>query len=487
MNFEKFKKIKPKNITPPVDSDSYSEKLLSLKSRPSNSRLLPILSTCAAAVIIITVVTVWALIGHGLRTGDVTIPPASGNQNEQSAPVLKKDESITDLHREQFFEMFAEYKINAMPSFDEGSQPLTNDMLWYIFQLNTDKTENGQLSSEIFENETRRLFGFDYGLGNDLMLNVGNGQLCEYPFAELIEYEVNGSVVTATAAVYYMWNLVEQNCEELYPEDFIIAKSSVITRNGNTIDISGIYTVKFESEDGITPTRFVELKKHLPPSTSFMEFFDYDDKQMLEAEYKYADTPHGIVIKSHTYDENIKNIVVPDTINGKPVIRIDTNAFYNHKATMSIRIPSSVIAIGKSAFYRCYSLSYFHVPKNVMSIGADAFFRASSLQTIKVDDDNENFTDIGGVLYNKDATTLLVYPEGNLNKEFVIPDSVTTIQSGAFGYYPRMERLVIPESVINFPDSPLFIYPDTVTLVVKKGSAAEDYAIKHSLKYELIN
>ena len=99
-----------------------------------------------------------------------------------------------------------------------------------------------------------------------------------YPFAELIGYSEekteNGTVITATAAVYYMWNLTEQNCNETNPTDFAIAKGTVTGGDANINDISGIYEIKYLSDDGITPSKFLSLKKSTPPSDEFNEYFN---------------------------------------------------------------------------------------------------------------------------------------------------------------------------------------------------------------------
>ena len=61
-----------------------------------------------------------------------------------------------------------------------------------------------------------------------------------------------------------------------------------------------------------------------------------------------------------------------------------------------------------------------------------AFFECSSLKEIKVDNNNENYTDENGIVYNKNKTKIICYPEGKTEKNFRIPNSVTSIGYGAF-------------------------------------------------------
>lgn len=277
MNFDKFKKLKPRSIAAPSESESYSKELASLKSRPKGTKTVSIISSVAAAILIVAVVAVWAIIGRGIRQNDPVIDEGPAGKPSQSEKELVRDESLTATQREQFFDIFADYKINAMPAFKEGVAPDITDMGWYIFHLNQSDINSGQFPADVFESEVTRLFGFDYDL-QESELTLGEGELTEFPFAELIGYDTEqadeGTVVTATAAVYYMWNLTEQNCDILYPTDFAIAKGTVTSGDGNKDDISGIYVIKYLSDDGINPTKFLSLEKYISPSDEYNEFFE---------------------------------------------------------------------------------------------------------------------------------------------------------------------------------------------------------------------
>jgi hypothetical protein len=69
----------------------------------------------------------------------------------------------------------------------------------------------------------------------------------------------------------------------------------------------------------------------------------------------------------------------------------------------------------------------------------DGAFDIDSLVTITVDSDNEYFTDINGVLFTKDKTTLIKYPTGRESIEYTVPDGTVCIAGGAFSafYYNR--------------------------------------------------
>lgn len=151
-----------------------------------------------------------------------------------------------------------------------------------------------------------------------------------------------------------------------------------------------------------------------------------------------------------------RELAIPSTYNGKPVMSIGSNAFFDSGSLTSVTIPESVTIIGEgaffscsnlgtvifaenskctnigdSAFYNCSSLTSVKIPDSVTSIGNRVFSRCDSLATIIVSEKNEIYCSIDGVLFGKDGKTLICYPVGK-SGAYMVPDSVTTIVSGAF-------------------------------------------------------
>ncbi|MCR5312065.1 MAG: leucine-rich repeat domain-containing protein, partial [Bacteroidaceae bacterium] len=62
-----------------------------------------------------------------------------------------------------------------------------------------------------------------------------------------------------------------------------------------------------------------------------------------------------------------------------------------------------------------------------------------------VDEENQHYaSDEDGVLFNKDFTEIILYPAGNTNKEYVIPETVETIASKAFYECDYLQTITIP-------------------------------------------
>lgn len=70
----------------------------------------------------------------------------------------------------------------------------------------------------------------------------------------------------------------------------------------------------------------------------------------------------------------------------------------------------------------------------------------SALQELSVSPLNTTFSSIDGVLYNKDASILIHYPEGKTAEEFTFPSSVRKIGVAAFQNC-LLDSIIIPVSV----------------------------------------
>ena len=129
------------------------------------------------------------------------------------------------------------------------------------------------------------------------------------------------------------------------------------------------------------------------------------------------------------YTGSATEVVIPSTINGYPVTTIVYEAFARSSKLTSITIPDSVTSINDNAFENCKSLT-----------------------SITVGEENQYYSSQDGVLFNKDKTTLIRYPSRKPETTYAVPDSVTTIESGAFRGCPKLTSITIPDSVTTIGD-----------------------------------
>ena len=127
---------------------------------------------------------------------------------------------------------------------------------------------------------------------------------------------------------------------------------------------------------------------------------------------------------------------------------IGTWAFLSCSGLTSIDISATVTSIGDGAFWGCTDLTTIAIPASVKKIGSYVFFGCTGLTQINADAANTNFNSVDGVLFNKDDSTLLVYPSGRPDVSYTIASSVDTIGFFAFGYCNNLTSITIPTTVV---------------------------------------
>jgi hypothetical protein len=146
------------------------------------------------------------------------------------------------------------------------------------------------------------------------------------------------------------------------------------------------------------------------------------------------------------------SIVIPSTYDGAqgilPVTIIDVNAFLYFFTLTSVTIPDTIIEIRQNAF-NSTQISSIYIPKNVSLIGQNVFSNCYFLTSITVDIDNEIYSSDSGILYNKEQTTLIVYPAAKAGNSFTIPNQVDTLAFQSMRYAIYLAIINIPQNVIS--------------------------------------
>ena len=200
---------------------------------------------------------------------------------------------------------------------------------------------------------------------------------------------------------------------------------------------------------------------------------------------------------SFEYCINLTSVTIPSS-----VTLIGRDAFYDCSKLTSVTIPNSVTTIGKLAFANT-DITSVTIPSSVTSLDSSAFSHKTA--SIEVDSNNPNYSSENGIVFNKDKTELVIFPEGKTDTSYTIPsgvtsigenafdgcwkltsvtipDGVTTIGEYAFSGCGNLKKVVIPESVNQIADAAFSSSP--VTIYCAAGSYAQTYAEKKGISYK---
>ena len=140
----------------------------------------------------------------------------------------------------------------------------------------------------------------------------------------------------------------------------------------------------------------------------------------------------GTVYVTHK-DTNISgDIVIPETV---------TNGGISYTVTQ-------IYNANNGAFANCTKITSLYIPKTIITTTLEGYWYgiasyATKLRSINIDPENQSYTSIDGVVYNKDITTVLKYPMGKLDLS-----------------YNNIENIDILSECLKYNFSLIFLYLD---------------------------
>ena len=210
----------------------------------------------------------------------------------------------------------------------------------------------------------------------------------------------------------------------------------------------------------------------IPDSVTNIQGAAFDGCTSLTA-FTIGDNSHFSVSDGVLFSKDSKTLIAyPGGKNGsytvpEGTVSIGVNAFSNCPELKEVTLPNSVTEIGwysfsgsgltnitlsnnlKSiggyyVFSDCKNLTTIKIPASVTSIGGSPFNGCVNLREIQVDTGNTNYCDVDGVLFTKDMNTLITYPIGKTDTEYMVPDGVFAISSNSF-MRCNLTSVVFPE------------------------------------------
>lgn len=226
------------------------------------------------------------------------------------------------------------------------------------------------------------------------------------------------------------------------------AWQAIANFNGNVIISKGITEIGKASFNGANKITGVEI----PDSVTLISDYAFQYCKSLTK----IEIP-GTVKKIGNWWGNVNGQIFNGCSNLKEVIleegieEISGRAFDSCSKVKEWKLPKSLKRIGPCAF-RNISVEEFNIPENVESIAA-TFISSSNLSRINVDSNNKYFTSVDGILFDKDSTRLIKYPENRDGNSYEVPNTVKTIDANAFISCKNLQTIVIADSVEKIGDS----------------------------------
>ncbi|MDE6648983.1 MAG: leucine-rich repeat domain-containing protein, partial [Muribaculaceae bacterium] len=208
----------------------------------------------------------------------------------------------------------------------------------------------------------------------------------------------------------------------------------------------------------------------------------------LEGEYSIPESVTSIGESAFIICNSLKSVVIPNSVTsigksafsgcsglnsvmiGNSVTSIGSDAFRNCSSLKSVVIPNSVTSIGESAFIYCWGLTSVLIGNSVTSIGNNAFSGCSGLKKSAFPNSlrNNPFGNGSAVAYNPEGAiieegwiwgpekTEIRFVPYDLEGEYSIPESVTSIGNGAFALCSGLTSVVIPSSVTSISSNAFY-------------------------------
>ena len=161
---------------------------------------------------------------------------------------------------------------------------------------------------------------------------------------------------------------------------------------------------------------------------------------MTEDGFYYEIGDDGVTITRYAGEGG--DVVIPDEIEGYPVIAVGDRAFINNPDVTSVTIPDNVTTIGDSVFSRCKNLTSVVIGDGVTTIGYRAFAETSKLTDVSVADGVERIKRLA--FYRSGITSM------------VLPDTVVSIGERAFEECKALASINIPASLETINDKTFY-------------------------------
>lgn len=150
--------------------------------------------------------------------------------------------------------------------------------------------------------------------------------------------------------------------------------------------------------------------------------------------FEEADGDTAILVAYNGRATKDDHVEIPPEFNGRPVVGIGDNVFYNLAAVVEVKIPETVTSIGALAFANCTELTSITLPDGLVSLGLGAFRGCEKLDTVNL---GKSLVSIGDFAF--ESCPVL--------KNIALPATLESIGNYAFAYDVSLDAFAAPASL----------------------------------------
>lgn len=232
------------------------------------------------------------------------------------------------------------------------------------------------------------------------------------------------------------------------------------------------------------------------------------------SEFEISDYLDGVEIIQ--YNGNSPHVTIPNTINGKPVLKLCNSLFENCKWVTEVTLPNALTTIGNKVF-RNTTLTHIVLPNSINEIGEEAFAYSAVTEmvfppSIKMLPKN--------VCYNcKKLKTVIIMGAVEIGEyafsfcdaitKLALPETLITIKNAAFSCCHALDNIVLPASLQSIygdfscslsgvvvvlndnlvwrPASKLHYLGNNITVYCNPGSTSQQHARDWGMKVKLLS
>ena len=189
-------------------------------------------------------------------------------------------------------------------------------------------------------------------------------------------------------------------------------------------------------------SRFGEFSYLLEDGYAIITGYDKLSDEVIEIPAEINGHRVRVLGEDAFYHCGVKRVVIPEGVE-----EIRSGAFSECSYLKKVILPSTLKKICKGAFYECDNLEFLKVIASCY-VESNAVVGYSFKNIIYVGEGSRNY-EIDGVIFDRETDYLILYPSEKLGNEYIIPDFVKGVASGAFNKIETLKKVTIPNSMTS--------------------------------------